>query len=304
MEPPAGADSVPSVAKTIGVAQQFSQGNINFTDNALDLAIGGEGFFVLSDNGARLYTRAGAFGIDNQGNVVNAQGHRLQAYPFAGNGLFNTGTPQDLQLATGANAPQATTAALMGINLPANAAVPVPQLVERGAYLPGAIGGDQVPPEEEETFGVLPEDIAGGGLSAAAATADARRAARTGLIVPPSQTRSRTPATNRVAALPGGAMRPMTDDERVAIRRGDRLMREGDIKKAREFYIRAQKGNVPEAYLALGRSYDPYYLNRISNPNDAADSARALELYRQALGAGLVSAQVKIDRLVKSMAVR
>ncbi|MDH3433699.1 MAG: flagellar hook protein FlgE, partial [Gammaproteobacteria bacterium] len=102
----------------------FTQGNIDFTDNALDLAIGGEGFFVLSDNGARSYTRAGAFGVNNQGFVVNAQGARLQAYPYAGSGLFNTGTPQDLQLTIGANPPAATTRADFGINLPADAPVP------------------------------------------------------------------------------------------------------------------------------------------------------------------------------------
>lgn len=124
-----GTQSVGSSASGSGVrlsavAQQFTQGNIDFTDNALDLAIGGEGFFVLSDNGARSYTRAGAFGVDNEGYVVNAEGARLQAYPFAGSGLFNTGTPQDLQLVTGANPPAATTAAQFGINLPANAAVP------------------------------------------------------------------------------------------------------------------------------------------------------------------------------------
>ncbi len=125
-----GTQSVSSSAAGSGVklsaiSQQFSQGNIDFTDNALDLAIGGEGFFVLNDNGARAYSRAGAFGVDNQGFVVNAQGARLQAYPFAGSGLFNTGTPQDLQLALGANPPQATTRASFGINLPANAAVPL-----------------------------------------------------------------------------------------------------------------------------------------------------------------------------------
>lgn len=124
-----GTQSVGSSASGSGVrlssvAQQFTQGNIDFTDNALDLAIGGEGFFVLSDNGARSYSRAGAFGIDNQGNVVNAQGQRLQAYPFAGNGLFNTGTPQDLQLTTGASPPAATTSASFGVNLPADAAAP------------------------------------------------------------------------------------------------------------------------------------------------------------------------------------
>ncbi|MDJ0710480.1 MAG: flagellar hook protein FlgE [Woeseiaceae bacterium] len=124
-----GTQSVSSSASGSGVrisaiAQQFTQGNIDFTDNALDLAIGGEGFFVISDNGARSYTRAGAFGVDNQGYVVNAQGSRLQAYPYAGSGLFNTGTPQDLQLQIGANPPAATTRASFGINLPANAPVP------------------------------------------------------------------------------------------------------------------------------------------------------------------------------------
>ncbi len=124
-----GVQSVSSSAAGSGVrlsdiAQQFTQGNIDFTDNALDLAIGGEGFFVLSDGGARSYSRAGAFGVDNQGYVVNSEGARLQAYPFAGAGLFNTGTPTDLQLTTGANPPSATTRASFGINLPADAPVP------------------------------------------------------------------------------------------------------------------------------------------------------------------------------------
>lgn len=124
-----GTQSVSSNASGSGVrvsriSQQFTQGNIDFTNNALDLAIGGEGFFVLTDNGARVYTRAGAFSVDANGNVVNAQGNRLQAYPSAGNGLFNTGTPTDLRLTTGANPPRATNSADMGLNLPANAAVP------------------------------------------------------------------------------------------------------------------------------------------------------------------------------------
>lgn len=124
-----GTQSVSSSAAGSGVrlsaiAQQFTQGNIDFTDNALDLAIGGEGFFVISDGGARSYTRAGAFGVDNQGFVTNAEGARLQAYPYAGSGLFNTGTPVDLQLEIGANPPAATTRASFGINLPANAPVP------------------------------------------------------------------------------------------------------------------------------------------------------------------------------------
>ncbi len=83
------------------IAPQNTQGNIRFTENGLDAAIGGDGYFVLSDGGSRLYARAGEFSVDADGYVVNAQGNRLQAYPVGSNGRFNTGTPTDLRLATG-----------------------------------------------------------------------------------------------------------------------------------------------------------------------------------------------------------
>ena len=83
------------------ITQQYTQGNIRFTDNALDTAISGEGFFVLSDDGATLYTRSGEFGVDTEGYIVNPQGHRLQAYPVGQNGRFNTSAPTDLRLSAG-----------------------------------------------------------------------------------------------------------------------------------------------------------------------------------------------------------
>src|SRR5690606_24350424 len=104
-----------SGVRIASISQQFTQGNIDFTENALDLAISGEGFFVLSDNGTRSYTRAGAFGVDRDGYVVNAQGQRLQAYPAVSDGLVNTGAPGDLQLAVGASPPRATSVATLGI---------------------------------------------------------------------------------------------------------------------------------------------------------------------------------------------
>jgi flagellar hook protein FlgE len=106
------------------VTQEFSQGGVDFTDRGLDLAISGEGFFTVSDRGVVSYTRAGSFGIDRDGFVVNSQDQRLQIFPVASNGTFNTGTLADLRLATADSAPQATTRAEFGINLPANAAVP------------------------------------------------------------------------------------------------------------------------------------------------------------------------------------
>src|SRR4029077_20198087 len=73
------------------VAQQFSQGNIETTGNNLDMAISGNGFFTLSQNGALSYTRDGQFQIDSVGNVVTAQGLHVQVYPPLANGGFNTG---------------------------------------------------------------------------------------------------------------------------------------------------------------------------------------------------------------------
>jgi len=119
-----GSSAVGSGVRLSNISQQFAQGNVDFTDNALDLAIGGEGFFVLSDNGSRVYTRAGNFSVDNNGFVVNPAGKRLQAYPPSGDGNFNTGSLNDVQLSTGANPPQSTTSIDYGVNLPADAEVP------------------------------------------------------------------------------------------------------------------------------------------------------------------------------------
>lgn len=106
------------------VAQQFSQGNVNFTNNSLDMAINGEGFFTVSDNGQLKYTRAGAFSADRNGYVVNSAGDRLQVFPPVGNGTFNTGSLADLQLSTAESPPAASTSAALGLNLPADATPP------------------------------------------------------------------------------------------------------------------------------------------------------------------------------------
>ena len=99
--PNAGPNATGSGVRVSRNAQQQTQGNLQFTNNGLDAGISGEGFFVLSDNGSRLYTRAGEFGVDSDGYVVNAQGNRLQAYPVGSNGQFNTSAPTDLRLAAG-----------------------------------------------------------------------------------------------------------------------------------------------------------------------------------------------------------
>lgn len=114
-----------SGVRLANISQQFTQGNIDFTENSLDLAISGEGFFVLSDSGQRLYTRAGNFSVDRDGFVVNPNGLRVQSYPVGADGLFNTGNLTNLQLNTGANPPNASENVSFGINLPANETQPI-----------------------------------------------------------------------------------------------------------------------------------------------------------------------------------
>ena len=105
------------------VAQQFSQGNISFTDNGLDLAVSGQGFFRLSDKGSTVYSRAGAFSVNRDGYIVNPQNQRLTAYLADTNGNV-TGAIGDLQLDTSNIEPQASAAVKVGVNLDATAAVP------------------------------------------------------------------------------------------------------------------------------------------------------------------------------------
>ena len=64
------------------VSQEFSQGNIEFSANSLDLAITGDGFFPLeSSDGTKIYTRNGAFMLNEQNQMVNSAGQALQSLP-------------------------------------------------------------------------------------------------------------------------------------------------------------------------------------------------------------------------------
>jgi flagellar hook protein FlgE len=104
------------------VAQQFAQGNIEFTNNNLDLATNGEGFFVLNDNGSNVYSRAGAFSIDRDGYVVNSNGQQLQVFtPIGGSSTsFNTGSLADLQISLTEGAPNPTSSVEMALNMDAS----------------------------------------------------------------------------------------------------------------------------------------------------------------------------------------
>ena len=106
------------------VSQLFNQGNINYTQNALDLAINGNGFFVTSNNGEISYTRAGYFGTDRDGYVVNNFGYRLQGYAVDAAGNLQNGIVDDIQIRTAAQSPRATENLAQTFNLNSNNTVP------------------------------------------------------------------------------------------------------------------------------------------------------------------------------------
>lgn len=99
------------------VSQLFNQGNINYTQNALDLAINGNGFFVTSNNGEVSYTRAGYFGTDREGFMVNNFGYKLQGYAVDANGNLQNGVVDDLQIQTSSQEPRATESILQTFNV-------------------------------------------------------------------------------------------------------------------------------------------------------------------------------------------
>jgi flagellar hook protein FlgE len=116
------ANAIGTGVRVSSVSQQFTQGNIGFTDNNLDLAISGQGFFIMNDNGVNAYTRAGALGVDRDGYVVNNQQQQLTIFQADASGNI-TGATGPLQLDRSDIAPAATTTIDVQANLDASAPI-------------------------------------------------------------------------------------------------------------------------------------------------------------------------------------
>jgi flagellar hook protein FlgE len=108
------------------IAQQFTQGNISTTNNPLDIAINGGGFFRMNDNGATTYSRSGQFHLDSEGFIVNSDNVNLTGYLTDTAGKIIPTQPSNLQLSTADLTPQPTTTFTSGFNLDARTTVPTP----------------------------------------------------------------------------------------------------------------------------------------------------------------------------------
>ncbi|MFT6990149.1 MAG: flagellar hook protein FlgE [Paraglaciecola sp.] len=109
------------------VAQQFSQGSLQFTNNALDLAITGNGFFgTIPEIDSRdfSFTRAGQFKLDSDNFVVNSAGDNLLGFPVNADGSSSSvalSTTVPVRIPDSSGAPQETTEVSLKMNLPAGA---------------------------------------------------------------------------------------------------------------------------------------------------------------------------------------
>lgn len=106
------------------IAQQFTQGNISNSNNPLDIAINGGGFFRMSNDGAVTYSRNGQFHVDSEGFIVNADNLNLTGFRSDTNGNIVASAPGPLQLSRADLTPKATTKFETGFNLDSRTTVP------------------------------------------------------------------------------------------------------------------------------------------------------------------------------------
>lgn len=119
-----GTSNVGIGVKVAGVAQEFSQGNVTTTNNPLDMAINGGGFFRLSTNGLISYSRNGQFAQDKNGFLVNATGDHLTGYGADASGTIAAGSPVDIKLDLADINPLPTSKAQAALNLDSRTAAP------------------------------------------------------------------------------------------------------------------------------------------------------------------------------------
>ncbi len=120
----AGAGQVGIGSTVAAVSQEFGQGNVTSTNNPLDVAINGNGFFRMSEEGTISYTRNGQFHIDPNGFLVNTDNQRVTGHGVDAQANIVQTTPIEIQIQTADIPPLATTTFRFGANLDASAAPP------------------------------------------------------------------------------------------------------------------------------------------------------------------------------------
>jgi len=104
----AGSSSIGIGTSIQAIQQNFTTGNITSTNNPLDIAINGGGFFRMSTNGVISYSRNGQFHLDSSGYIVDDKNRQLTGYPADATGKVVQSSPVALQLDAADQTPVAT----------------------------------------------------------------------------------------------------------------------------------------------------------------------------------------------------
>jgi flagellar hook protein FlgE len=119
-----GSNAIGIGTKVAAIEQQFTQGAITVTNNPLDIAVNGKGFFRLSNAGAIAYTRNGQFHLDNNGYITNTQGQQVTGYGVDTSGNIVPTSPVPLQISSAQLPPTPTASFDASLNLDSSKAVP------------------------------------------------------------------------------------------------------------------------------------------------------------------------------------
>ena len=100
------------------ITPNFTQGSVLNTGNPLDMAIDGNGFFIVKDplSDTDYYTRVGEFIVDDAGNITTPEGYILQGWTVDENGNVGT-TLENINIANISSLPQKTSEVKIGMNL-------------------------------------------------------------------------------------------------------------------------------------------------------------------------------------------
>ena len=103
-------------AQISSISNSFTQGSLESTSSATDLALEGDGFFIVNDGLSSYYTRAGQFSADKNRNLVNTDGLTVQGWDSDSNGN-PTGAIKDINFANASATPQVTSSVTLNANL-------------------------------------------------------------------------------------------------------------------------------------------------------------------------------------------
>ena len=123
---------------------------------------------------------------------------------------------------------------------------------------------------------------------------------------------SATAALQQPASLAPSSLRGVTAEQLPEtgaalslLQQAQQIMVSGDILRARQMLVSAADAGPPDVALVLARSYDPNFLQSVTNPNAAADIEQATLWYRRwhqaAVEKGLVTDTQRLDRILRSM---